>query len=135
MACDFDSRVPDIDEIRERLNIALVTAKIGEYNGKINNNPIDYYEDKGIISDGPKDGEKDPRDSVKDFVKNGGPQDEEEIKESEKKMPEDVPSKKGYVGTSLEEIGKDKEYIDSILKIMGHWSISVPRNCRKIREI
>lgn len=116
---DFDGRVPDIDEIRERLNIALVTAKIGEYNGKINNNPIDYYEDKGIISDGPKDGEKDPRDSVKDFVKNGGPQDEEEIKESEKKMPEDVPSKKGYVGTSLEEIGKDKEYIDSILKIIG----------------
>lgn len=116
---DFDGRVPDIDEIRDRLCIGLIMSQIGEYNGKANGIPIDYYEDKGIISDRPKDGEKDPRDAIKDFIKNGGPKDQKEIKENEKKMPEDVPSKKGYEGTSLDEIARDKEYIDSVLKIIA----------------
>jgi hypothetical protein len=116
---DFDGRVPDIDEIRDRLSIGLIMNKIGEYNGKANGIPIDYYEDKGIISDRPKDGEKDPRDAIKDFIENGGPKDQKEIKENEKKMPDDVPSKKGYEVTSFEEITKDKEYIDSVLKIIA----------------
>jgi len=55
--------------------------------------PIDYYADKGIISDKPKEGEKDPRDSISDFTKKGGPEDENPVKENKKTMPEDVPSK------------------------------------------
>jgi len=56
-----------------KLNIETVKAKIAEYKGKVNGDPIDYYADKGIISDKPKEGEKDPRDSISDFTKKGGP--------------------------------------------------------------
>jgi len=69
---DFGDAIPDIDEVRARLNIETVKAKIAEYKGKVNGDPIDYYADKGIISDKPKEGEKDPRDSISDFTKKGG---------------------------------------------------------------
>jgi len=41
--------------VRARLNIETVKAKIAEYKGKVNGDPIDYYADKGIISDKPKE--------------------------------------------------------------------------------
>ncbi|HOM03536.1 MAG TPA: hypothetical protein PLH43_12040 [Acetivibrio sp.] len=66
---DFGDIVPDIDVVRARLNSDKVKAKIAEYKGKINDNPIDYYADKGIISDKPKEGEKDPRDAIGEFTK------------------------------------------------------------------
>jgi len=68
--------------VRARLNIETVKAKIAEYKGKVNGDPIDYYADKGIISDKPKEGEKDPRDSISDFTKKGGPEDENPVKET-----------------------------------------------------
>jgi len=70
---DFGDAIPDIDEVRARLNIETVKAKIAEYKGKVNGDPIDYYADKGIISDKPKEGEKDPRDSISDFTKKADP--------------------------------------------------------------
>jgi len=41
-------------------------------------------QNKGIISDKPKEGEKDPRDSISDFTKKGGPEDENPVKENKK---------------------------------------------------
>ncbi|WP_235832688.1 DUF5702 domain-containing protein, partial [Acetivibrio mesophilus] len=116
---DFENAVPDIDAVRERLNIETVKAKIGEYKGKNNGNPIDYYADKGLISDKPKEGEKDPRDAIGEFTKKGGPEDEKPIKESKKTMPEDVPSNKGYKPTELEEIKTDMEHVYNILGIIA----------------
>jgi len=55
---DFGDAIPDIDEVRARLNIETVKAKIAEYKGKVNGDPIDYYADKGIISDKPKEGKR-----------------------------------------------------------------------------
>jgi len=116
---DFGDAIPDIDEVRARLNIETVKAKIAEYKGKVNGDPIDYYADKGIISDKPKEGEKDPRDSISDFTKKGGPEDENPVKENKKTMPEDVPSKNGYKRTELEEIKNDMEHVKNILGIIA----------------
>jgi len=33
---DFGDAIPDIDEVRARLNIETVKAKIAEYKGKVN---------------------------------------------------------------------------------------------------
>jgi len=49
---DFGDAIPDIDEVRARLNIETVKAKIAEYKGKVNGDPIDYYADKGIFYKG-----------------------------------------------------------------------------------
>ncbi|GAE90994.1 hypothetical protein [Acetivibrio straminisolvens] len=116
---DFGDVVPDIDVVRARLQIEKVKAKIAEYKGKINEDPIDYYSDKGIISDKPKEWEKDPRDAIGEFTKKGGPEDEKPIKESKKTMPEDVPSNKGYKPTELEEIKTDMEHVNNILGIIA----------------
>ena len=116
---DFDGEIPDIDEIKEIIKIAQVSEKIDEYNGEKNDTPVDYYSDKGVISDSPEEGQGDPRDTMGDLIKDEGLEDEKEIKESDKKMPDDVPSQGGTIKTSIEDIKMDKEHIDSILKIIG----------------
>jgi hypothetical protein len=54
--------------VSARLDIETIKAKIAEYKGKVNGNPIDYHADKGIISYKPKEGGKDLRDSINEFT-------------------------------------------------------------------
>jgi tetrahydromethanopterin S-methyltransferase subunit G len=111
---DFNGQVPDIDLIRQKLGIDGVKKEFNEYKGKRNSQPIDYYVDKGNVSSERKEDEKDPREFFADFIK--GDDMKPKIEESTKKMPEDVPSNKGFKATGTAEIDKDRAYIDSILK-------------------
>jgi len=48
------------------------------YKGIENGNAIDYYVDKGAISDKAEEDEEDPRDFFNEFIKSGGSELEED---------------------------------------------------------
>src|SRR5690606_36546226 len=58
---DFSGRVPGLNEVKEKLNTGFVKEQIKSYKGMENGNAIDYYVDKGAISE-KSDDEEDPRD-------------------------------------------------------------------------
>lgn len=118
---DFDDKVPSLDEIMKKINTRFVKNQIKDYKGMSNNNAIDYYVDRGAISDKAEDDEEDPRKVFADFIKGGGPEPEEgekKIEEGSKEVPKDAPSKSGYKPTNIEEVESDKEIIEEILKMM-----------------
>ena len=115
---DFSGRVPGLNEVKEKLNTGFVKEQIKSYKGMENGNAIDYYVDKGAISE-KSDDEEDPRDFFNEFVKSGGVEDDEnKIEENLKEIPKDAPSKEGYRPTDIDVIENDEKIIEGILKIM-----------------
>ena len=78
---EFSDKVPSLDEVKKKINTEYVKNQMRNYKGIENGNAIDYYVDKGAISDKAEEDEEDPRDFFNEFIKSGGSELEEmEIK-------------------------------------------------------
>lgn len=118
---EFSDKVPSLDEVKKKINTEYVKNQMRNYKGIENGNAIDYYVDKGAISDKAEEDEEDPRDFFNEFIKSGGSEleeDENKIEENLKEIPKDAPSKEGYKPTEIELIENDEKIIEGILKIM-----------------